>query len=363
MSDSEPAARRERDGVPITGLKLITHYGQRINNPDTAMETDTESDAPSGDGFGIADVIVDRDELRELRRSEAAIEVAGKALGDEAVSDIRAKRAGPDYVHRVNPYDLHFEDEHNPRDFTPEAMRKRVVELARSIAVRGVRKPLDVYLKGDRLYVNGGETRWRATMHALCFLNAPVERVPVIISQGENDLDRMIDQWIDNDQLQFNPLEAGKLFRDAVRLGAEPAEIGRRIGKDSAYVMGRIRLLEMPQWLIDRVRKDTIKADTAFNDIWLASGEDDRKAKKILAGAVTEANAVRAERVMPKHIRKAVGGTGRIMTASSLRDELGKVLRKHERETLERAIGNSDTERLYQLAKLSDTPKRRGRRR
>jgi ParB/RepB/Spo0J family partition protein len=372
MPESEPVARRQGavpariDDASITGPRLITHCGKRINSPDNDMDTDSESDghvAVDQAGFDISKVVVDRDELRRLRGSEAAVAVAEKALGDEVLMEIRTKRSGPDYVHRVNPYDLYFEDDHNPRDFTPENMRERVVELARSIAARGVRKPLDVYLKENRLYVNGGETRWRATLHALCFLNVKVERIPVIISQGENALDRMIGQWIDNDQLQFNPIEAGKLFRDAVDLGAEPAEIARRIGKDTAYVLGRIKLLEMPQWLIDRVRKDDIKADTAFSDIWIASGEDDRKAKKMLANAVAKANEAGAERVMPKHIRKAVGSVGRIMTASSLRDELSRILRRHQRETLEQAIGDGDTERLYQLAKLAETPKRRGRKR
>src|ERR1700676_902549 len=98
-------------------------------------------------------------------------------------------------------------------------MRERVVEYANSISVRGVRKALEVYIKNEQMYVNGGETRWRSVMHALNFLNAKVERVPIIIRKGENALDRMIDQWLDNDTLRFDSIAAGKLFRAALDLG------------------------------------------------------------------------------------------------------------------------------------------------
>src|ERR1044072_1946891 len=196
MPRTDTVARRK--GVRSSrGPRLVTSFGEHISSPETVMydsdhdddeQSVTPEEQPDTSKFDVTKVVIDRDRLRDLRISEASIEVAEKALGDGASAEF--KRG--DHVHKVNPYDLYFEDNHNPRDFTPMHMRERVVELTRSIAVRGVRTPLLIYVKGGRLYVNGGETRWRATLHALCFLNVRVERVPVIISQGENDIDRMI---------------------------------------------------------------------------------------------------------------------------------------------------------------------------
>jgi len=347
---------REERAAPAPGPRLIASHGEMVNDtvPADLLAADdiTDAEIMMVDGFGIDKVMVDRDELRALRLSEAAVEVAAKAKGPQALAEIRSRKGGPDHVHRVNPYDLEFESGHNPRDFTTDAMRQRVMWITRSVAARGVRQPLDVYVKDGRLFVNGGETRWRSTMHALNFLGVRVERIPVIISQGESALDRMIGQWIGNDQIQFNPLESGKLFRDAVDLGADEAEIAHRIGKPKVYVQNRIKLLEMPKWLIDRVRDGTIKADTAYHDIWIQSGEDDNSAKRLLAGAVDSANEAGARRVMPKHIRNA-GGHGRITTASSVREELAAILNRHERDIFEQAIGAEDTQALFKLAKLS----------
>jgi len=345
------------EGVPVRALKpgprLIASDGEMLDPENGGLAGDEITDAEMmvDDGFCAAKVRVDRDELRGLRLSDAAIEVAEKSKGAQALAEIRSRKGGPDHVHRVNPYDLEFEPDHNPRDFTTDFMRQRVVAMSRSIAARGVRVPLDVYVKDGRMFINGGETRWRSTMHCLNFLGVRVERVPVIISQGESAVDRMIGQWIGNDQIQFNPLESGRLFRDAIDLGADEAEIARRIGKPKVYVQNRVRLLEMPRWLIDRVRDGTIKADTAYHDIWLPSGEDDLRAKTLLKGAVDSANEAGARRVMPKHIREA-GGRGRITTASSVRDELPTILKHYTPEAMQGVMSEEHTEALFTLAKL-----------
>lgn len=311
---------------------------------------EVEGEHESCDGFDASKVIVDRDKLRELRLSPAAQAVFEAAKGPDALAEIRSRKGGPDHVHRVNPYDLEFEGL-NPRDFSPESMRQRVADLARSIAARGVRTALSIYVKDNRLYVNGGETRWRATLHCLNFLNKRIERIPIIISTNEDSVDRMIGQWIDNDQFPFTALESGKLFRDAIDLGAEVVEIAQRIGKPTSYVKERMRLLEMPRWLQEQVRTGAIRADTAYNDIWLPAGEDDKKARQMMSGAIDEANSAGAKRVMPRHIR-SVGGGGRLITAAAIREQLASILSAHQRERDgSLTLPAEEAERLLKLAK------------
>ncbi len=362
--ETRPPKRKSRPTTPAeTGPRLVV-TDEQIADPDSTdiMEHNQEmvedekvqpEVAVELDGLNESTIVVDRDALRALRLSEAAETVATAAKGDTALNDIEIRKGGSKRVHAVNPYDLEFEVDHNPREFTSTAKRQRVLELARSIAVRGVRQPLDVYVKCGKLFVNGGETRWRATMHVLNFLNIKIEHIPIIISTGENDLDRVIDQWIGNDQLQFDPLEAGKLFRQALRFGngIEPAEIARRIGKPTVYVTERLKLLEMPEWLKDRVRDGTIRADNAYNAIWQAAGEDDIQAKKLLAASVDMANEAGARRVMPKHIRKA-GGKRTVATVAGMVNDLVTMLGRHDRADLEAALGVADTDLLYKLAKL-----------
>ena len=296
-------------------------------------------------------VIVDRDTLRALRMSEAAIEVANAAKGDAALAEIRARKTT---MPRVNPYDLHFEPGHNPRDFTTAFMRQRVASYAQSIAARGVRLPLDVYVKAQMLYVNGGETRWRATMHALNFLNVKVEGLAIVISHGENEAERLIGQWLGNDTVPFEPIEEAVLFRRYMDLGADLSVFARRIGRAPGYISDRIRLLEMPHWLQDKVSKGAVSPRVAYEEIWLPAGENTIKAKELLALSVERASAEGASTVKPRHVRAAkTGEIGATIVRTRLHDKLAAILERHSREVIIQWFGQDDAEKLFKLAKLA----------
>jgi hypothetical protein len=307
--------------------------------------------APEPSTIDPAAVIVDRDTLRELRMSEAAIEVANAAKGDAALAEVRARKTT---MPRVNPYDLHFEPDHNPRDFTTAFMRRRVASYAHSIAMRGVRLPLDVYVKSGVLYVNNGETRWRATMHALNFLNVKVEGLAIVISHGENEAERLIGQWLGNDTIQFEPIEEAVLFRRYMDLGADPSVFARRIGHAPGYISDRIRLLEMPHWLQDKVSKGAVPPRVAYEEIWLPAGENSAKAKELLTLSAEKASEEGALTVRPRHVRAAK--TGEISTTIvriRLHDKLAAILERHSREVIIQWFGQDDAEALFKLAKLA----------
>jgi len=290
----------------------------------------------------LSQIITDRNALRDARLTEAARAVADKAQGGENVlAEIRKKHGGGVHVYRVNPYDLDFEDGINTRDFTPPDMQQRVVDLALSIAIEGVKQPLDIYPKGGRIYVNGGETRWRATMHVLNFLNVAVERIPIIIAQNQNDLDRAVNRWLGNDTNRFKPMEAALQLQQMRNLGADDYEISRRIGRPISFVRDHLKYLELPEWLKSDVASGKLSAPTAYKDFWLASGEDTDKAKAMLKQAAITQAETGSRRVMPRHI-------GKLSVTKQLANLLGEI----DREALEKLIGAERVESLFKLAKL-----------
>lgn len=257
--------------------------------------------------FESSRVNTDLSVLRQPQ-SELAQEIAALAEGETVVAEIKSGKKGVDHIYRVNPYDLHFEEGLNPRDFTTPAMRDRVWSMAHSIAARGVEVPLDVRVSNGKLIIEGGETRWRATMHAIEFLGAKVEKLPVILTRpGTNDVDRKINQWTKNEAHQFLPLEEGKLFMDAVRLGTDIVEIARRIGKPEAYVKYRITLQELPEQMKKLVNGGTISPGFAIK-VWHESGENTVKAMAVLNEGLEKAAETGGTRVMPKHLKS--GGAG-----------------------------------------------------
>ena len=255
------------------------------------------------DVLDVSQIVVDRDELRNLRLLSAEA-VAALSKGDQTLAEIRARKGGPDRVHRINPYDLHFDDT-NPRDFVPEDMRQAVLVMARSIAAQGVTTPLDCFVRGDRIYVNGGETRWRGALHAINFLGVAVEALPVILSQNPNDLDRAVNKLPrrGNTGNQFKPLEAGSLFQSMLQLGADVKEIARRIGRSQGYVQAQLGLMELPEWLKGEIGSG-MRPEVA-KDIWTSAGEDSTVAKTLFDAAAETKEGEGSRRIMARHVETA----------------------------------------------------------
>lgn len=308
-------------------------------------------------------VIVDRDRLRELRLSDAANTVFAAAKGDETLPEIHRHKGGSKHIVMVNPYDLHFEAEHNPRDFTTPQMRWRVASYADSIAERGVRVPLDTYVKANRVLVNNGETRWRATLHAINFLNAKITAIQCIITQGENDADRKISQWIGNDTYGFDALAEAQLFRDFIDLGGEISVFAKRIGHPVSYITNRVRLLEMPKWLLEKVKAGTIPHRTAYEKIWLASGEQQAVAKDLLAASLTTARAEQAERgedtaqtvVRPRHVDAAAenSAVSTKIVRTKFPDRLAPILKQRTRDQWIEFLGAEMAEAIFKLGGIA----------
>src|SRR6185437_7676798 len=156
---------------------------------------------------GVEHIIMDYDALRQ-QATDAMGEFASQVKGATAIEASMKSRkltAGTTIL-RVHPLDVHVPqgvDSINPRDFTEKEMVERVAEYTGSVAAGGVREPLKVFVQGDKLMVLGGETRWRATMHAWVLKakgvvsNAPTT-IPVILEKsGKNNAVRLLDVVVD----------------------------------------------------------------------------------------------------------------------------------------------------------------------
>ena len=137
-------------------------------------------------------------------------------------------------------------------DFDEEALR----ELADSIAQHGVLQPLLVRPLPDGGYqLVAGERRWRA-----CRM-AGIMEVPVVIREM-NDSEMMQISMIENLQREnLNPVEEALGYRVLnEEYGLTQDEISKSVGKSRPVVANAMRLLKLPESVLEAVRIGEISA-------------------------------------------------------------------------------------------------------
>jgi ParB family chromosome partitioning protein len=147
---------------------------------------------------------------------------------------------------REVPVDLIEPNPHQPRrEFDEEAL----VALSESIQSRGVLQPIVVRpLAGGRFELIAGERRLRASKLA------GLESIPAVIRQAE-DSERLDLALAENmARVDLNPVEEARACAMLVDdLGLSKAEVGRRVGKSRVAVSNLIRLLELPDEVLDPI--------------------------------------------------------------------------------------------------------------
>lgn len=148
-----------------------------------------------------------------------------------------------------------------PNPFQPrhEFNEERLRDLADSIKQYGVLQPLvvtrnEVERDDGSLYTEyeiiAGERRWRAARIA------GLSQVPAVIRTGEqSDKEKLELAIIENLQREdLNPVDrAQAFFRLANEFGLSHTEIGKRVGRSREYVSNTIRILNLPQDMLDAV--------------------------------------------------------------------------------------------------------------
>lgn len=171
----------------------------------------------------------------------------------------------------IDNYDL---EETNERQKTtvriseiePESTQPRTIferealeELATSIATHGLIQPIVVREGSNGLYrIIAGERRWRASKMA------GLSEVPVIIIDADDRKAAEL-SLIENLQREnLNPIEEAAAFKSLIEeYGLTHDEVSTRIGKSRSAVTNTMRLLNLPDEVVDLVKNNQLSAGHA----------------------------------------------------------------------------------------------------
>ena len=201
----------------------------------------------------------DKPRSRGLGRGLSALLGEGEAV--EAARDMEAgeaasSRAGPGV--RNIPIELIEPNPDQPRKTFNEA---ELAELSESIAEKGLIQPLLVRpLDGaaERYQIVAGERRWRAAQ------KARLHEAPCVVREL-TDRETLEIAIVENVQRSdLNAVEEARALRQLVEtFGHTQEDVARAVGKSRAHVANTLRLLALPEPVLDRLASGEISAGHA----------------------------------------------------------------------------------------------------
>ena len=173
------------------------------------------------------------------------------------------------------PMDEIFPDRNQPRkDFDDESLQ----ELANSMREHGVLQPILVRPIDNGYQIVAGERRWRAARLA------GLTSVPVNI-RDLSDFDAMSVALVENLQREdLNPIEEAEGYRklsDAT--GWTQEQIAKRVGRSRPSVANSLRLLSLPEEVIDLLRTGQLTTGHAKAILSIADDETRIAVAKMVA--------------------------------------------------------------------------------
>jgi ParB family chromosome partitioning protein len=185
---------------------------------------------------------------------------------------------------------------------------ERLAELTRAIQSQGIIEPLIVRIvgnpddfEGPRYELIAGERRLRAARAA------GLETVPVIVRDLDDRaaLEMSLVENLAREEL--NAVEEGRAFARLSReFSLSHDDIANRIGKSRPYVSNAIRLLDLPETILEMIASGQLNGGQARPLLALSSAEARiDAARKILAGGIT---ARGAEEIAAAHRQRSANG-------------------------------------------------------
>ena len=188
----------------------------------------------------------------------------GRGLGS-LLADNSLEESGAAQPVKLNLMDIEPNKEQARKQFDEAALS----ELADSIAQHGVLQPLLVRpIIGGGYQLVAGERRWRASRIA------GLTQVPVVIKEL-SDTEAAVISLIENLQREdLNPVEEALGFASLMKdFNLTQEEAAQRVGKSRPAVANALRLLKLPEKVLDMVRENKLSAGHARA---LAAIEDEK---------------------------------------------------------------------------------------
>jgi ParB family chromosome partitioning protein len=224
-------------------------------------------------------------------------------LGDSPTGAAKAEIA-------VNEVDIDLIDP-NPEQPRTRFVETALEELAASIRSNGIVQPIVVRRHGERYQIVAGERRWRAAQ------KAGLRRVPVTLREISDE--KLLEvALIENIQRQeLNIVEEARAYRKLLdNIGFTQEELSERVGKDRSMISTALRLLRLPDTVLEFIENEKLTAGHARTLL-----VSDDAAKQIeVAKAIVDFNLTvrEAERMMKKkrEIGSAVTDDNKEITAT-----------------------------------------------
>lgn len=171
-------------------------------------------------------------------------------LGDSPAATAKAEIS-------VNEVDIDLIDP-NPQQPRTRFVDSALDELAASIKSNGIVQPIVVRRHGDRYQIVAGERRWRAAQRA------GLRRVPVTLKEISDE--KLLEvALIENIQRQeLNAVEEARAYRKLLdNIGFTQEELAERVGKDRSMISTALRLLKLPETILEMIETEKLSAGHA----------------------------------------------------------------------------------------------------
>ena len=134
--------------------------------------------------------------------------------------------------------------------------KEALEELKNSIKERGIIQPLIVRKSDDhdnKYELIAGERRWQAAQ------SAGLHEVPVVVVEADN-LKSLEFAIIENVQRKdLNAIEEAESYKNLIEnFGYDQEKVSQFIGKSRSHISNSLRLLTLPEKLIDMIRHEKI---------------------------------------------------------------------------------------------------------
>ena len=164
--------------------------------------------------------------------------------------------AGPSSAERVVPIEQIAPNPDQPRKrFSDDDLD----DLTASIKEKGIIQPLIVRQKSDASFeIVAGERRWRAAQRAM------LHELPVVV-RSFTDVEVLEVAIIENIQrADLNPIEEAAGYRQLMdRFGHTQEKMAEALGKSRSHIANLLRLLNLPEAVLEMVRVGDLSAGHA----------------------------------------------------------------------------------------------------